>query len=575
MKPGRMSNTDHRAARMPLAIFAIVLVSGTVDIGEHGVGLARADFNMNAAMALAEHAAQTGPPANTPPAYASTANRLKANGLTATAVAARESSEPQSDRVGMRLPTTNADATSASPRPNSGANRGMTLPPGPGGTATLGAPTAINAETSTRKSMTRRVRRLPSTSVGNAPVQAVDPIRGSVPGTRPQSATSRMAASRPPAAGVRATPAAYRVLPTEAGRRHADRASEAIAQAETLLRVGAHASAEQQAWTGIEMAARAVATTSGPGSNNPSLMLEMAREAIDDARALERLRGLNDSVIAHRVRLQPTAKRLMARNIAVASANASGLDWWIDAYLDEARRLMAGLAARSVSAAHGMDLLAAIMLQRDDPRQLPSRVAICFRRAALQGQPENASLAKQLGLHLADVGLTAEAQVVLQHAYGTGGDPEVASALIAVSEELVGRSSMRDRRMSVAKAAETPKVRLEQLTPAQFASASRDVIGRNALGSSARSDASAASYSASTRMNSVPMSAGTNARVASKIHATQFTPVRPTARTLPPTVPMQIVPPQAVDATPAQVQEGGWSGWKLWTRPRSNGEASR
>ncbi len=82
----------------------------------------------------------------------------------------------------------------------------------------------------------------------------------------------------------------------------------------------------------------------------------------------------------------------------------------IDRYLDEARVRLAGIAAKSVEAAQAMDLLAAIYLGRADARTLPSSTALCLRRAALQGQPANASLAMRLGMHLADLGLYQEAR---------------------------------------------------------------------------------------------------------------------------------------------------------------------
>lgn len=103
-----------------------------------------------------------------------------------------------------------------------------------------------------------------------------------------------------------------------------------------------------------------------------------------------------------------------------------------DRYLDVARVLLAPIAKRSVQAARGMDLLAAIYLGRADSKTLPSATALCLRRAALQGQPNNASLASRLGMHLADLGLLAEARWALEHSLAIRHDPATADTLVQV-----------------------------------------------------------------------------------------------------------------------------------------------
>jgi hypothetical protein len=79
-----------------------------------------------------------------------------------------------------------------------------------------------------------------------------------------------------------------------------------------------------------------------------------------------------------------------------------------------------------------MDLLAAVYLSRAEVNTLPSATALCLRRAALQGQPANASLASRLGIHLADVGLFEEARWVLEHSLSIQADQQTSEALVKV-----------------------------------------------------------------------------------------------------------------------------------------------
>jgi hypothetical protein len=83
-----------------------------------------------------------------------------------------------------------------------------------------------------------------------------------------------------------------------------------------------------------------------------------------------------------------------------------------------------------VEAAAAMDLLASIYLGRADPKTLPSATALCLRRAALQGQPDNASLAARLGMHLTDLGLFQEARWALEHSLAIKDDPQTTAALV-------------------------------------------------------------------------------------------------------------------------------------------------
>jgi hypothetical protein len=58
----------------------------------------------------------------------------------------------------------------------------------------------------------------------------------------------------------------------------------------------------------------------------------------------------------------------------------------------------------------------------------------------LQGQPDNASLAARLGIHLADLGLFQEARWALEHSLSIKDDPQTTAALV----QLLQRSGRKD-----------------------------------------------------------------------------------------------------------------------------------
>jgi hypothetical protein len=121
-----------------------------------------------------------------------------------------------------------------------------------------------------------------------------------------------------------------------------------------------------------------------------------------------------------------------------------------DRYLDHARVLLAPIARDSVEAARSMDLLAAVYLRREEAQILPSATALCLRRAALQGQPGNASLAYRLGVHLSELGLLSEARWALEHSLSLQPDPNTAAALARV----LHRSGQADEAQRIVNAAQ-------------------------------------------------------------------------------------------------------------------------
>ncbi|EMI17298.1 transmembrane protein, partial [Rhodopirellula maiorica SM1] len=160
----------------------------------------------------------------------------------------------------------------------------------------------------------------------------------------------------------------------------------------------------------------------------------------------------------------------------------------IEAYLDDARQTLAKLAGQSVQAAEAMDLLAAIYLTRGDDRTLPSSTSLCLRRAALQGQPQNATLASNLGMQLARVGMLTEAQRVLEHSVSLQNDPATQSALASVLRQL-GQYQQAEKVSVELQAANYPSTQFPkgiripeviQLTPAEFAAVSSPVMQSSA-----------------------------------------------------------------------------------------------
>ena len=249
-----------------------------------------------------------------------------------------------------------------------------------------------------------------------------------------------------------------RYLPTAAAAGFSKQSSDLLERARRELSVGAHASAEASAWQAIGVAAEAIDVGRGrgndrvenfaaagsrgfgkPGSMSGSAVgaVQAARVAILEARSFAPLIG-GDSPPAIRGRIRSHRTPILQADTRRQNDRANSHEHpderlsageAIDRYLDYARIRLAPVAAAHTDAAEAMDLLAAVYLRRDDPKTLPGPTALCLRRAAFQGQSDNASLALRLGQHLRVSGLSGEAEWVLTHALRR--DPSA-----AVAEEL-------------------------------------------------------------------------------------------------------------------------------------------
>jgi hypothetical protein len=215
----------------------------------------------------------------------------------------------------------------------------------------------------------------------------------------------------------------------------AEVARRLISQATREYNIGASLSAENSAWEAIRWAAEAVDLAdreNGISARSDSATgalekLQISRQAIREARDFSGAYGSVDAEAITRMAKSHVTDVLDSQPTQGLSATDAA-----DRYLEDARVHLAPIAAQSVEAAQAMDLLAAIYLNRADSRTLPSSTALCLRRAALQGQPSNASLASRLGMHLADVGLMEEARWALEHSMSLEADPETAEALVKV-----------------------------------------------------------------------------------------------------------------------------------------------
>ncbi len=208
-----------------------------------------------------------------------------------------------------------------------------------------------------------------------------------------------------------------------------DVARRLIVQADREFKIKAWVSAETSAWNAIRWAAESVDLAAREQGENPSpsalQRLQMARDAMREAREFAGVFGPLDAEAIHRMAISHQTDLLDDEPLTGLTATDAA-----DRYLDHARVLLAPVASQSVEAAAAMDLLASIYLHRADPKTLPSATALCLRRAALQGQPDNASLAARLGMHLADLGLFQEARWALEHSLAIKDDPQTTAALV-------------------------------------------------------------------------------------------------------------------------------------------------
>jgi tetratricopeptide (TPR) repeat protein len=278
---------------------------------------------------------------------------------------------------------------------------------------------------------------------------------------------------------------AQRWLRTSTSSASREVARRLIDQASAEYSIGAWASAETSAWEGLRFAAESVELASRERGDSPAngryaaalANLQIARTAIREARDFGGHYGVSDRASIRRMATSHQTAVLDSQPIDTLTAADA-----IDRYLDEARVRLSDIASQSVEAAQAMDLLAAIYLGRADVKTLPSSTALCLRRAALQGQPENASLALRLGMHLADLGLYREARWALEHSLKLDPSQEASEALVLV----LRRSGRSDEAARLIASMQTtipddttrqPRVpQVDTLSPQEFASISKPVM---------------------------------------------------------------------------------------------------
>ena len=219
---------------------------------------------------------------------------------------------------------------------------------------------------------------------------------------------------------------------TTASSRRSD-AQQQLARAMHEYSVRAWASSEQSAWQTLRIAAESVDlanSASGVPCRDAQSALQDARQAIREAMHFSGCYGDTDPEAIARLVQSHRTPVLHGQPLQKMTASEA-----TDHYLNEARIKLSSIAAGSVEAAQAMDLLAAVYLSRGDAATLPNSTALCLRRAALQGQPENPHLAAQLGLHLAAMDLLEEAKWALEHSLALQPNAEIAATLQQVLQQ--------------------------------------------------------------------------------------------------------------------------------------------
>ncbi len=263
-------------------------------------------------------------------------------------------------------------------------------------------------------------------------------------------------------------------------------ARKTLAQAHREFRVGAWLSAETSAWESLRCSAESIdlnrRETGHPAADDPQARaitnLQVAKQAILEARDFLRSgESLSPTAISRMATSHQTDVLDRQPTRGLSGTDAS------DRYLDFARVRLATIASQSIEAAEALDLLAAIYLRRGDARTIPSATALCLRRAAIQGQPGNASLAANLGAHLVQVGLYDEARWALEHSLSIEPDIETAKSLAKLlrstgeREEAEAVIASIGQQTLASNAQPTIKVpEITQLTPDEFASLSKSVV---------------------------------------------------------------------------------------------------
>ena len=305
-----------------------------------------------------------------------------------------------------------------------------------------------------------------------------------------QRATARVSAQpasaiRPVAAASNTTTKTASWLPSTTSTSCQQQSLRLLGQAMTEYQHRAWASAEDSGWESLRYAAEGIDITernasfgTNRGSKAASNDLQIARTAIREARDFAGKYGDLDVAAMERVVLSHNTTVL--KNLSLRGTPPTDA---IDRYLNEARIRLARLATYRPEAAQAIDLIAAIQLGRGDEDLLPSQTALCLRRAALQGQPENANLAERLGMHLAAQGLDSEAKWALEHAMTLNPSPAIHDTLMAVTQRAGDRANalrmaaqMRSRLPSGYNHERGPVPQVVQLSPRQFASVSKSVV---------------------------------------------------------------------------------------------------
>ncbi|MGI9469438.1 MAG: hypothetical protein ACR2OA_20120 [Rubripirellula sp.] len=247
---------------------------------------------------------------------------------------------------------------------------------------------------------------------------------------------------------------------------------------------GAWLSAEATVWEafrcaaeGIDLQERELAKAQlGIRRQSATGRLQFARTAIREARDFSGVYGNADGHVISRMAISHSTDVLDVMSCDTLTGSDAA-----DRYLDAARVALAGIASRSAEAAQGMDLLAAIYLKQNDTTKLHGATALCLRRAALQGQPDNASLASRLGMHLLDVGLMEEARWALSHSLSIEDDGATTQAYIAVLQQ-TGRqleaqkiiASLQPAPQSIVRSERVPAI--TELSPQDFVAISKPVM---------------------------------------------------------------------------------------------------
>jgi hypothetical protein len=304
-----------------------------------------------------------------------------------------------------------------------------------------------------------------------------------------------------------------------------------VEQANREFQVGAWLSAETSAWDALRWAAESVdlAAREEGATRVPSALqtLHSAREAIRESRDFVSAYGPLDRQAIERLSVSHQSNLLDQETMSGLTATDAA-----DRYLDHARVLLAPIAKDSVEAARSMDLLAAVYLRRNDAQSLPSATALCLRRAALQGQPGNASLAYRLGMQLSDLGLYGEARWALEHSLSLQPDVNTATALaqvlhrsghaneaqrvISASQQvnngpsrLVGNSQGSPLASDTRSTVQVPEI--VELTPEEFAAISQPVMAFDQSERITRESRSVAAITASAPMERPTVSTRTPA----------------------------------------------------------------